>query len=242
MQPTTAITQASSDLIPGRFTIRSLFIWTLCVALPLACFRQYYALASNTADQRTTPLLQATPIAIVFFALGVISILAIVAFLSLRRSFVSAGALVVALTLCMTVGYPWLKSGLVSPTNGDPQAAQLHNDAAAVTAIALKIYYQRGGEWPKSWSELNPYLGEALATQQSRTKNGANAIPNVSQDLTIEQLPNLVEIDFEASPLKLSRQKWYEFSGIRPHKPSYNLYREEFQELIETIAVQVGKQ
>ena len=241
MQPTAAITQAASDTIPGRFTIRSLFIWTLCVALPLACFRQYYALASNTADQRTTPLLQATPIAIVFFALGVISILAIVAFLLIRRRFRAAGGIVVMLTLCMTVGYPWLKSGLVTPTNGDPQAAQLHNDAAAVTAIALKIYYQRDGEWPKSWSELAPYLDEALSAQQSRNKNGANAIPNVSQGLTIEQLPKLVDINFEASLLELSQQKWHEFTGIRPHKPSYNLYRQEFQELIETIAVQVGK-
>jgi hypothetical protein len=76
--------------------------------------------------------------------------------------------------------------------------------------------------------------------QQARSINRVNSAPNLSSALTIEQLPELVDVDFSAEPETLSKQAWFEFTGIRPHKPSYNLYREEFLALIKALGAQKG--
>ena len=63
---------------------------------------------------------------------------------------------------------------------------------------------------------------------------------NLAANLPIDKLEKLVDVDFEASPNVLAKESWFKFTGIRPHKPSYNTYRVQFQELIDLISAPTG--
>ncbi len=58
--------------------------------------------------------------------------------------------------------------------------------------------------------------------------------PDVS-GITAESIRFLVDIDFESKPGVLAEMSWFEFTGIIPHKPAYNIYRVDFQHLINTL-------
>lgn len=60
-------------------------------------------------------------------------------------------------------------------------------------------------------------------------------LPDLSS-LRPDDIHRLVDVDFESAIVPLSRENWVEFSGIRPHKPSYNTYRIEFGKLLETLS------
>ena len=69
-----AVADKTKPLGKGRFSLRSLLLWTAFVAVPLACFRQYYAMVTDTVDERTIPLLNASGAALAFLGLGLLSI------------------------------------------------------------------------------------------------------------------------------------------------------------------------
>ena len=231
-----AIAEQTEQLGKWRFSLRSLLLWTTFVAVPLGCFRQFYSMVTDTADGRTIPLVNAPGVAIVFFGLGLLSVVAVCLGMIWKRSYASAIILVATVLSGVFLGYPLLNAFVVRPAQGN-QVAELHNDAASLAAMAIKNYYERVGSWPGSWSDLEQDLSAASATPYTLPGSANNAVHvNLAANLPIDKLEKLVDVDFKASPDELAKQSWLEFTGIRPHKPSYNAYRVQFQELIELIS------
>jgi len=230
--------QAPGVLRGPRYSLRSLFVWMVCVAVPLACFRPYYAIVTNTADGRTSGLFDATPYALVFFVVGAVFVLVVfIVMLSMRR-FLSAFGMIVAIALCIAVAYP-----VLTGKKGDPNA-QLHNDAAALAAMAVRNHFQRVGKWPRSWDDLDQDVTAVASISYSLpSSTDLKSMPNpihVNQasGMSIDDLAKLVDVDFNASPDSLAKQPWHEFSGVRARKPSFNYYRVQVQELIDCLAAQ----
>lgn len=108
--------------------------------------------------------------------------------------------------------------------------------------MAVANHLQRTGRWPQSWNDLSE---DVVAASQVSYKlpsggspSGSLPIPvynNVAKGLSIDQLSQLVVIDFDAKPESLKSQTLYTFSGIKPLKPSCNYYREQFMDLIAKL-------
>jgi hypothetical protein len=235
-----AMAKKSEQLGIRRFSLRSLLLWTTLVAFPLACFRQYYALVTDTVDGMTIPLLNAPGAAIASLGLGLLSIALICVSLAWQRKYASASILMATVLIGFTLSYPILNAFAVLPKQGN-QIAELHNDAASLAAIAIKNYYARVGSWPGSWRDLEDDLLAASTTQYALPGSMGNPLHvNLASNLPIEELAKLVEVDFKASPAVLAKQSWSGFTGIRPHEPSYNFYRVQFEELIDLISAPPG--
>ena len=157
-----------------------------------------------------------------------------------KRHYASTIILTATVLLGVTLGYPLLNAFVVRPEQGN-QIAELHNDAASLTAMTIKNSYARVGSWPGSWRDLEHDLSAASATQYALPGSMDNPIHvNLAANLTIEELAKLVDVNFEASPNVLANESWFKFTGIRPHQPSYNFYRVQFQELIDLISAPAG--
>lgn len=219
-----------------HFSLRSLFLWTIFVALPLGCFLQYYMIVADTIDKRTVPLVNAPGVAIAFLGVGLLSIVLVCVGMLVKRSYKSAIIFMASLLLGVFFGYPFLNASLLRPKQGN-HVAELHNDAASLTAMAIKNYYERVGSWPRSWQDLDQDIKAASVTPNAVP--GSMGVPqrvNLAANLPIDELVNLVDVDFAASPELIAKETWSKFTGIRPQAPSYNLYRVHFQELIDTIS------
>ena len=157
-----------------------------------------------------------------------------------KRHYASTIILTATVLLGVTLGYPLLNAFVVRPEQGN-QIAELHNDAASLAAITIKNYYLRVGSWPGSWRDLEQDLSAASATRYALPGSMDNPIHvNLAANLTIDELAKLVDVNFEASPNVLANESWPKFTGIRPHHPSYNFYRVQFQELIDLISAPAG--
>lgn len=157
-----------------------------------------------------------------------------------KRHYASTIILTATVLLGVTLGYPLPNAFVVRPEQGN-QIAELHNDAASLTAMTIKNYYARVGSWPGSWRDLEQDLSAASATQYALPGSIDNPIHvNRAANLPIEKLAKLVDVNFEASSIVLANESWFKFTGIRPHKPSYNTYRVQFQELIDLISARAG--
>lgn len=235
-----AMAEKSEQLGKGRFSLRSLLLWTGFVAIPLACFRQYYAMVNDTVDERTIPLLNAPGAALAFLGLGLLSIVLVCIGMVCKGNYVSTIILVATVLLGVSLGYPLLNAFVLRPEQGN-QIAELHNDAASLAAMTIKNYYARVGSWPGSWRDLEQDLSAASTTQYALPGSVDNPLHvNLAANLPIDELEKLVDVDFEASPNVLAKESWSKFTGIRPHKPSYNTYRVQFQELIDLISAPTG--
>jgi hypothetical protein len=231
--------------VKTTFALRSLFLWMLFVAIPLSFFRLYVSRVTRTSDGMTTPVWNAPGIALLFLSLGLLSITVIFLFMIWKRQFRSAIAAVL-LTFCVVlIGYPKMDAYFLSPPQGGVKAvtAQRNCDAAIVAAAACKTFYVRNLEWPTSWDALDSDLSMALVADyptgygsSRKIGSGLNDDPNQIAPLTIEEIRDCVDIDFAAEPMVLKMQKWDKFTGILPHKPSYNWYHSQFVELIEALS------
>ncbi|MCU0719474.1 MAG: hypothetical protein MUC83_07205 [Pirellula sp.] len=230
------MTEKNAQLGNWHFSLRSLFLWTLFVAVPLGCFCQYYLIVADTVDKRAVPLVNAPGVAIVFLGVGLLTIVLVCIGMLAKRSYKSAIIFMASLLLGVFFGYPLLNASVLRPKQGN-QVAELHNDAASLTAMAIKNYYERVGSWPMSWQDLYQDIKAASVTPNALP--GSMGMPqrlNLAANLPFDELVNLVDVDFAASPEALAKETWSEFTGIRPHEPSYNLYPVHFQELIDTIS------
>ena len=224
------------------FSLSQMLIFIALLAIPLTCFRMYWTWVNDTVDESTVPFENASEFAkMCLWAAGASSLAICLGALSrmlIQRRFNLAIAFVVALGLCLVVGYPLFEAKILRPVGRNPKA-YVHNDAAAIAAVAIANHYERTGKWPRSWNELTVDIEEANTEMGS--KSYLDRLPPTSNRLNIllgidcEELSKLVDVDFEADANKLSKQKWHEFQGIRPHKPSYNFYRNEFRLLIDCL-------
>ena len=241
--------------IGARFTLGQLLISVTVLAVAMALISQYWRMANNTVDERTVPLLSASPASLLFLVSGllVIGILAIVfcSILIKRRQYLIGGLCVLSLSACLWFVYPQIVSKIVSPVRGNKTAA-LHNDAAAIVATAIDRFFARTQTWPHSWDELDDDIASVIAqinngTPPLTTPNTSGvrdageesqSIFSRSPDLgamTAQDLRKLVQIDFDADPKVLANMNWVDFNGIIPSKPAYNFYRVEFSKLISRL-------
>ncbi len=229
-----------------HFSIQSLFVVMVMVAVPLACFRQYFNIVSNTVDESILPLREAPPVAILFFALGLLFVFALSIRLFVKKRYYLFTGLMVTLAVILAVGFLGLKAGMME-TRGRPEIAQLHSDAAALVGDAVTRFYQRTASWPKSWMELAADVEAAkaadkrLPTAQQPNTSAPQAL-DLARDKSLQELSSLVDIDFNARLNTIRTEAWYEFSGIRPHKPAYNFYRVQFEQLIQALAARPSDQ
>ena len=91
--------------IGARFTLGQLLISVTVLAVAMALISQYWRMANNTVDERTVPLLSASPASLLFLVSGllVIGILAIVfcSILIKRRQYLIGGLCVLSLSACL---------------------------------------------------------------------------------------------------------------------------------------------
>lgn len=240
------------------FGLRDLFIAVALVAVPIALFSEYYRLANNTVDERTIPLTSLSfarqayfysALATFFGGCALIFVrLLMNGHLRLARVFIAgAGVVVLAAT-------PLVVTKVIDPVRGNP-TAKLHNDAAALAALSVLRYFERTERWPAKWDDLEEDVvavvhelqqttakvgsGSTLGGDPFADDQGTQSLSARNVDvsgMSAERLSKLVDIDFTADPVLLGRQEWSEFKGIQPHKPSYNMYRVEFRQLIDQLA------
>lgn len=255
--------EKNSRPVKQPFTTRQLFAGMILIAVPLGFFSTYWASVNNTVDERTVPFANAGGSARWFLYASAISlglsIATALAWLCWRRHFKTAFIASVIVLLCGYLGSAWVQSKIIDPVHGNPEA-ETNCHAAQIAAMAILRYVERTGRWPESWDTFHEdtlsVLSELTDAHERFGKNpdpfaapreldsywGDEASQSISAQapdihmITLDSLPNLVKIDFSADPRKLAKQKWYEFQGITPKKPSYNVYRVEFQKLIQSLS------
>ena len=255
-------THTPSRTMQHAYGLRHLLIAVAAVAVPMAFFARYWANANDTVDERTIPfrgtgfgdqlLLYSAAASLALIAIAVI------AWLLSRRSYLAVVGLLLACLLCFPFLASFTKTRIIEPERGNPEA-EIHNDAAAIAAIVVERFYGRTGEWPRNWKQLDEDIAEVIGNVNKKHNEprtdpfSASADPFGSDpfaseetqsiysrapdlgDLTPQALRELVDINFDADPQELSKEDWYKFSGIVPHKPSYNVYRVEFKKLIARL-------
>jgi hypothetical protein len=245
------------------YSIRHILIAMFFLAIPLAFFSAYWSRVNDTADERTIALSKTSGFAMIYFIATAISmVLAIsvsVWWLFTRRNYKTAILTVGLVALMSFMAAPLVRSKILEPVNGNPMA-EVHNNAASITAMAVIRFFEKHGRWPSNWNDLEEdittVLTELNTVHQKFSANpdpfakanaadpywgeeASQAISTRAPDLiriSLSSLPTLVDVNFAADPSELALQKWYEFKGIIPKKPSYNLYRVEFTKLISLLS------
>lgn len=254
---------AESARSPLTFSIRNLLVVMFLLAIPLSLFRIYWTHVNDTVDERTiafssVPLsfqayLYAAAISLALIVLG-FSI-----WLCRRQYFKLAISMLLLAAIVTYLSTPLVKSKIFEPVNGNP-TAETHSNAASIAAIAIIKFYDKNNRWPGGWSDLDHEIKTVLEDLNARQEElnlnpqafahvndvdpywgneASQAIVNRSTDLneiTVYTIRKLVDVDFTANPTELATQHWYEFKGITPKKPSYNVYRVEFKKLIEQLS------
>jgi len=233
------------------------------LAIPLALFSAYWTRVNDTIDERTIALSKASGLALTYFIATAISMALAIAvsvwWLCTRRNYKTAILTVGLVVLMSFIAAPLVRSKILEPVNGNPMA-EVHNNAASITAMAIIRFFEKHGRWPSDWRDLEEdittVLTELKTTHQKFSANpdpfakansadpywgeeASQAISTRAPDLSgisLSSIPTLVDVDFAADPSELALQNWYEFKGIIPKKPSYNLYRVEFTKLISLLS------
>lgn len=258
-------TESEAENIRFRFSVNQLLLAITVLAVPISLISKYWVSVNNTVDERTIPFANAGLWRQSFFVVGLLllGILAIVFITILLKRRLYLPAVVCALTLAVCV-WPLsrqIESKILSPVQGN-EIAEIHNDAAAIVATAIDRLYARTQRWPRTWADLDDDLSGVISEINNRRPQSTDpfgsgdpfasdatsaeesqSIFSRSPDLasvTREDIHSLVDVDFDAQPLILAKQNWMEFSGIIPHKPTYNTYRVEFGKLIKRLNEATG--
>ncbi len=227
--------QRTSDL-RSTYSMGSMFVWMVYVAVPLAFFRLYVRLVTNTADGTTIPLRNAPGIAIIYMLLGFASLAIICLALVWKRQYAAALLSVFVVSFALIFGFPMLDKAILNPVQGSSSSYR-NTDAAIIAATACRTFYNRSNTWPKSWEDLRPDLDTAATTLSTSQLKEVNSDPNRPTDRwTFEEIQKSVDIDFATDPKTFANQNWTNFTGIVPHRPCYNVYREQFSELITALS------
>ena len=248
---------------PLTFTMRHLFAVMVLIAIPLGLLRAYWTGVNDTVDERTIPFSDARLLEKVYLylALGYLALVGggVFAWLCTRKNYRLALAMLGMVALCCVLAAPFVKAKIISPVQGNP-IAETHNNAASIVAMSVLRYFDRNDKWPDAWEAIDEDISDVLSdlvSAHERRKNNSDPFAHVSaadpnwgeeasqslsaqapdvSDITPATLRKLVDVDFTADPKALASQKWYEFNGIIPKKPSYNFYRVEFKKLIGQLS------
>lgn len=213
-----------------------MFAWMLYVAIPLALFRLYVTRVSNTVDGTTIPLRNAPGVAVLYFILGLLSIVLVCLVLIWKRKYFSAGSAVLVVSVVAIFGFPMLDKTLLNPEQGS-SVAYRNTDAAIIAASACRSFCERTSAWPRSWDDLRSDLESSAAALNAIRLTEVNADPNrPKKQLTFDEIRKCVDINFTSDPSVFVTQDWSSFTGIVPQRPCYNLYREQFSKLIEELS------
>ena len=206
----------AGQLSRRRFSVRQLMVFILLFALPLAFFSEYYRIAADTVDGYPVPLANIKRKAIPFAALVVATAVFAVAFyvVRLRTALVLSVIGFLLIPTLRVADQSLLQLVDPFPRRTNPLAT-LHNDAMTKTVVAVREFVEcNNGKWPSSWDDLE----------------------RIDPTLDVDSLSKIVDIHFSVDPNEVAKQKWYEFTAIRPHKPCYNFYRIELQQLIRGLS------
>ncbi len=248
---------------PLTFSMRHLLLAMLLLAIPLGLFRTYWTRVNDTVDERTIAFSDISFSVQIYLLASAISlaliVVGLVVWLCIRRNYRTAMMMLGLVALVAYLATPLVRSKIFEPINGNP-IAETHSNAASIAAMAIIKFFAKNERWPGAWSDLDDEITTVLKElNASRVKSNSNpdpfasandvdpywgeeasqAIANRTTDLnglTLSSLPKLVDVDFAANPTELASQKWYEFKGIIPKKPSYNVYRVEFKKLIGQLS------
>lgn len=241
------------------FGLRELLIAVALVAVPIALFSEYYRQANNTVDERTIPLTSLSFARQAYFYSAVATFFGgcalIFGHLLKNRRPRLAGAFAAGACVVVLAAIPLVVTKVIEPVRGNP-VAELHNNAAALAALSIQHYFERTKRWPAKWGDLEEDVvavvdelqqtiakvggGSSLGGDPFADEQGTQSLSARNVDVSgmnAERLSKLVDIDFAADPVLLAQQQWNQFKGIQPHKPSYNMYRVEFRQLIERLAL-----
>lgn len=208
----------------------------LYVAVPLALFRLYVTRVSNTVDGTTIPLRNAPGIAVLYFLLGLLSIAIICLVLFWKRKYILAGSSVMVVSVAVIFGFPMLDKTLFNPTQGS-SVAYRNSDAAIIAASACRTFCERTKAWPRSWDELRSDLENSATELNLFRLKEVNADPNrPTTQLSFDEIRKCVDINFTSDPSVFATQDWRNFTGIIPQQPCYNLYRDQFSQLIVALS------
>ena len=248
---------------PLSFTVRHLLVSMVLIAIPLGLFRAYWTRVNDTVDERTIPFsdISFSVQVYLYAALGSVGLIlaGVILWLCIRKNYMLAFMVMGMVALCSYLAVPLVRSKIVDPVRGNP-VARTHNNAASIVAMSVLRYYDRHAIWPDAWDKLDQDISEVLselnaAHEQRKNKPdpfsresfadpywGEEASQSLSaqapdvSEITPSTLRKLVDVDFTADPKDLALQKWFEFKGIIPKKPSYNFYRVEFKKLIGQLS------
>jgi drug/metabolite transporter superfamily protein YnfA len=252
---------------PLSFTLRHLLASMVLIAIPLGLFRTYWIQVNDTQDERTVPFsdIAFSVQVYLYAALGSLALIVagFILWLCLRKNYVLSVVMMGMVALCSYLAVPLVRSKIVNPVQGNP-VAHTHSNAASIVAMSVLRYFDRKARWPDAWDKLDQDISDVLSelnAAHEQRKNDPDPFarersadpywgeeasqslsaqaPDVSE-ITPSTLRKLVDMDFTADPKDLALQKWYEFKGIIPKKPSYNFYRVEFKKLIGQLSLEAS--
>lgn len=209
--------------------------------MPIAFFSQYYRLVTDTVDGVRIPLRNAGGTAILFASLALGTTAFLLAYWNLsRRSAIAIGLLGLALIPSLHFFYPGPLElfDLYRPRGVQAAEAQENYEAVAITASAINRYVARTSKWPDSWLSLNEDLSASIKDGIEfpfHSTRGASITKIKTNHWSLDAVQNCVDVEFIVDLETVVDQDWMGFTPIRAHKPAYNMYREQLNELIQTI-------
>ena len=192
-----------------QLTLGQLLILVALVAIPLVCFLNYHSKVVSTHSGYVTPVKNASGFALLWLGAGVLTAGSAITFLCYHRQWIAVGiygAFVLAPLALIASGY-------ISPDRTINPAVTKNTEAMDVVISATTRFVSNNNQWPKSWADLRPLMA----------------------DEEFETISSRVDFDFDADLELLAAQKWHEFSGIVPHKPFVNTYRDGLIILLKTL-------
>jgi hypothetical protein len=243
----------------STFSLKQLLVAVAVASIPLALSTAYWKNVTDTTDELPVPLanagLASQALFLAFMLVSVLIIACVGYFLISSRRFVTLAVLVLLASIATPFVYQWTQKSIISPPNGSA-TAELNNDACCIAAIAMERFVTENWEWAKEWNDLRPLVQQVInEINEKRTglANPANPfagsdplasteenqsifarIPEIPDSLFMN-IENYVDVNFDFEISDAKNQTWQDFTGIRPHKPAYNLYRVELRKLIESL-------
>tara|TARA_R110002073_G_scaffold4918_2_gene31251 strand:- start:9357 stop:10328 length:972 start_codon:yes stop_codon:yes gene_type:complete len=135
---------------------------------------------------------------------------------------------------------------------------EIHNDAAAIAAIAVERFYARTREWPQNWRDLDSEIERVikevtLKYNEPKPRVFDDPFANPESQSIFSRAPDLhalsavklrdlvdIDFDFKVDPAELAEMSWWEFSGIAPHEPSFNMHLFEIEKLFARLNEATG--